>query len=259
MALKYKGIRINYNDEGTGSVIVLLHGFLESIHMWDDLAAELCNDYRIIRIDLLGHGETGCIGYIHTMEDMADAVYTVLNHLNVGKASFIGHSMGGYVALELAKKVPQLFKSLCLMNSTFESDDEERKVIRTRANKMVQANFENMVRLSFANLFTPKSRVLFKDAFEHALQLALQTPLQGYIAAQEGMKIRQDHFELYSQLKSRKLIIIGKKDPVVNGDAIISKIENTDIDYVEFSEGHMSHIENKSELSYNIKHFIENL
>lgn len=259
MTLNYKGIHIHFKDEGTGSAVVLLHGFLEDMNMWDDLANELSTNHRIIRIDLLGHGKTGCIGYIHTMEAMAEAVYAVLDHLVIKKASFIGHSMGGYVALALANKTPQLFKGLCLMNSTFQSDDDERKAIRTRANKMVQTNFDNMVRMSFANLFAPKSRTLFKDEFEHALQLALQTPVQGYIAAQEGMKVRDDHFKVFKELEARKLIIIGQKDPVVDRNAIVSKIKNTDIDYVEFSEGHMSHIENKSELSYNIKRFIENL
>ena len=257
MVLNYKNSSIHYSITGKGPTVVLLHGFLENINMWNELIPELSESNQVISIDLLGHGKTDCIGYVHTMEDMADAVFAVLKHHVIEHAHVIGHSMGGYVALAMVEKQPQLFKGLCLMNSTFESDNEELKELRTRANKMIKTNFENMVRLSFANLFAPESRVKFKKEYNEALQLALKTSVQGYIAAQEGMKLRPNRFEPFKNLKSKKLIIIGIKDSVVDGKKLIYQIEGTTIDYVKFSEGHMSHIENKSELSYIIKQFIE--
>ncbi|MFC0603591.1 alpha/beta fold hydrolase [Winogradskyella pulchriflava] len=257
MTLDYKNSTIEYTVNGSGSAIVLLHGFLESKEMWRHVIPQFADNHCVIAIDLLGHGKTGCIGYIHTMEAMAEAVFAVLKHLNIKKAKLIGHSMGGYVALALAEKQPHFFDGLCLMNSTFEADDKERKLLRTRANKMVQTNFENLVRMSFANLFAPESKEKFKAEFDEALDLALQTPPQGYIAAQEGMKLRPNRFEVFKNLKGKKLIIIGKKDSVINAEKLIGKIKDTTIEYVEFSEGHMSHIENKSELSYFLKQFIE--
>ncbi|MCC1483315.1 alpha/beta fold hydrolase [Winogradskyella immobilis] len=251
----YKNISLNYTETGIGKPVILLHGFLENSTMWKDLIPKL--KCRTIAIDLLGHGKTDSLGYIHTMEDMADAVLAVLKTLNIKNAHFIGHSMGGYVALALAKSSPTLFSGLCLMNSTFEADDEERKELRTRANKMIQTNFNNMVRVSFANLFAPKSKTIYKTAYEKALVEALKTSRQGYMAAQEGMKIRLDHFDTFKNLKAKKLIIIGRKDPVINSDILIKKVEHTDIEITELSEGHMSHIENKSELSYFLNLFIE--
>jgi len=257
MLLEYKNSRIHYMVEGSGNAIVLLHGFLETITMWKDLIPELSKSHHVICIDLLGHGKTDCLGYVHTMEDMAEAVFAVLNHLNIEKAKFVGHSMGGYVALALAEKYPKLFKGLCLMNSTFEADDKERQLIRSRACKMAQTNYDTLVQLSFSNLFAPKSKNKFEKKYKDALQIALQTPVQGYIAAQEGMALRPNRFEVFKNLKDEKLIIIGKKDGLIDGNHIIGQIKNTTINFVEFSEGHMGHIENKSELTYNIKHFIE--
>lgn len=257
MVLDYKNISIHYRVSGKGSPVVLLHGFLETLNMWDDIRDEISDTHQVISIDLLGHGKTDCIGYIHTMDAMADAVFVVLKHLKIKHADVIGHSMGGYVALALAEKQPQLFKGLCLMNSTFEADDEQRKTLRTRANQMAQTNFESLIRMSFANLFAPESRVTCKKDYEDALQLALKTPVQGYIAAQEGMKLRPNRFEIFKNLKIKTLIIIGKKDSLMDGEKLIHQIEGSTIDYVEFSEGHMSYIENKSDLSYNIKRFIE--
>ena len=257
MKLEYKNITINYAISGKGSAVILLHGFLETIDMWNDFVPELSENCQVICIDLLGHGQTNCLGYVHTMEIMADAIFAVLTHHNIEKADFIGHSMGGYVALALAEKEPQLFKGLCLMNSTFVADDDQRKLLRTRANTIAQTNYENLVRMSFANLFAPKSRASYKQDYEDALSLALQIPVQGYIAAQEGMKLRPNRFEVYKNLKGKKILINGKKDLLFNGKKLKEQIKNTNIDLKELSGGHMSHIENKSELTYILKHFIE--
>ncbi|WP_353779143.1 alpha/beta fold hydrolase [Winogradskyella sp. 3972H.M.0a.05] len=259
MVLNHKGVDIHYEDHGNGEVIILLHGFLEDQSMWNDIVPHLSVSNRIITLDLLGHGKTGCLGYIHTMEDMADSVLAVLKHLKIDSTIIIGHSMGGYAALAIAEQHPELIKGLCLMNSTFEADTQERKDIRTRAIAMAKHSFENLIRMSFANLFAPESRKKFKSEYESALAVALQTSVQGYIAAQEGMKIRTNRFEVLKSLKAKKIIILGKKDSIIDGKHLLKKIENTDIFYEEFSEGHMSHIENNKNLLSFLKHFIENL
>lgn len=257
MILSYKNSTVHYTVEGEGNAIILLHGFLENVDMWKNITPQLSITHRVICIDLLGHGKTDCLGYVHTMETMADAVLSVLNHLNIKSAIFIGHSMGSYVSLALAEKHPELFNGLCLMNSTFEADNDERKQLRTRAIKMAQTQYESLVRMSFINLFAPKSRQTFNEEINEALKLALKTPIQGYIAAQEGMKLRPNRLEIVKQLDCKKAIIVSKKDSIINGENIINQIKDTSIKFVQFSEGHMSHIENISDLSYFLIHFIE--
>jgi pimeloyl-ACP methyl ester carboxylesterase len=257
MILEHKGIQINYHVEGTGEVVVLLHGFLENSTMWKNLIPDIIKNHKTISIDLLGHGKTGCLGYIHSMELMAEAVDAVLNHLKIEKSICIGHSMGGYVALAYAEKNPDALNGICLMNSTFEADDNERKLLRTRANKMVKTNFENMVRMSFTNLFSNESKITYKKELEIALHEALKTSLQGYIACNEGMKIRKNRGHLFKKLPIKKAIIIGIKDPVIEPDTIKKALNNSDVEIIEFPDGHMSHIENSKELTYNIMRFIE--
>ncbi|WGD35601.1 alpha/beta hydrolase [Olleya sp. YS] len=257
MTITYKNASIWYTVTGNGPAIVLLHGFLEDSSMWRDLVPLLSKKNKVVCIDLLGHGKTESIGYVHTMEDMADAVCAILKYLKLRKYTFIGHSMGGYVALAFAKLYTKNVKGLCLLNSTYEADDEERKLLRTRANKMIQTNFNNMVRMSFANLFSAESKVKHQEAFDAALQIALKTPLQGYMAAQEGMKLREDNSKFYANATFKKQIIIGEKDPVINVESTIAFAKKYSIDYQVFSEGHMSHIENKEEFLQEIVHFIE--
>ena len=143
------------------------------------------------------------------------------------------------------------------MTSTYKADDEERKELRARANKMVQTNFENMVKMSFANLFSEASKIKHQSKLNLALKEALKTPVQGYIACQEGMRLREDKFELFKSLACKKLIIIGEKDHVVDGKKLIDETKNTSISTVVFSEGHMSYIENEVFFLHRIMHFIE--
>ncbi|WP_417866703.1 alpha/beta fold hydrolase [Xanthomarina gelatinilytica] len=257
MILEHKGIQVFYTDQGYGKPIVLLHGFLESSNMWTPLIPDLLKTHRVITIDLLGHGLTGCLGYVHSMELMAETVDAVLNHLNIEKKTIIGHSMGGYVALAMAEKNPNSMQGLCLMNSTFLPDSEERKMLRTRANLMAQTNFDNLVRMSFTNLFSLESKEIYKSEMKIALTEALKTSIQGYMAANEGMKIRTDKTELFKSLPTKKLLIIGKKDPILEANSVKKILKGTDVEIVEFSQGHMSHIENITELTYIIMHFVE--
>ena len=98
MISTYKGIKIHYTIEGEGRPIVFLHGFLENSGMWKEILPSFTEEYTCVCIDLLGHGQTENFGYIHTMEDMANAVQMILEQLEIQQAIFIGHSMGGYTA-----------------------------------------------------------------------------------------------------------------------------------------------------------------
>src|SRR4030065_2382718 len=117
MNLLYKNTNVNFTSTGIGSAVVLIHGFLENSSMWQEVSQELSKRNKIICIDLLGHGKTGNLGYLHSMEDQAQMVKVVLNHLKLRKYTFVGHSMGGYVALAFAKLFPSAIKALCLMKS----------------------------------------------------------------------------------------------------------------------------------------------
>jgi len=259
MILKYKGAALYYTVEGEGEAVVLLHGFLEDHTMWDDLVKLASQNKTVIAIDLLGHGRTDSLGYIHSMQTMADAVKAILDHLNISKATFIGHSMGGYVALAFAKQYQNHIKGVCLLNSTFQPDSESRKQLRTRANKMAQQNFESIVRMSFANLFTAESKLQHASQYKRALATALKTSLQGYMAANEGMKIREDFSVFFAEASFKKQILLGKKDTLLERDFILEYAKKNNIDIAVFSEGHMSYIENKIEFLRKTMHFIENI
>ena len=257
MVLDYKGISVYYSQKGKGKNVVLLHGFLESSTIWKDLASKISKSHRVVSIDLLGHGKTGCLGYIHTMEQMAEAVEGVLCHLKIKEATLIGHSMGGYVALAFAEIYPEKVNGLCLMNSTAMDDSPEKKENRDRAIEALKQNHKTFIRMSIANLFRPKNRIIFSKEILNLKNEALQFPLQGIIAALEGMKIRKNRVELFRNATYKKLMIIGLNDPALQYSTLINQTKDSDVDVVELPDGHMSFIENKKEITYTIMHFIE--
>ncbi|WP_294736635.1 alpha/beta hydrolase [uncultured Flavobacterium sp.] len=257
MLLSYKNTNISYTDTGKGTAVVLLHGFLENQTMWNAFVPELAKRNRVITIDLLGHGQTGCIGYIHTMEDMADAVHAVLHELRIRKVILAGHSMGGYVALNFAELYPDMVKGIVLQNSTARADSEERKTIRDRSIKAVKRDHASYVRIAIANLFNNDRREELSADIENLRTEALKTPLQGIIAAQEGMKVRKDQEVILHFAPYPILLVLGQKDQSLPYNNHVDQIEGTSVKLVTYPDGHMSHIENRDALLEEITGFVK--
>ena len=125
--MPYKTSSLNFTDQGTGHAVVLLHGYLETHEIWNPFAVELAKYFRVITLDIPGHGKSGKISEIHTVEMLAEAVDYLLHDLGITKAFIIGHSMGGYTALAYLAKYPMKVSGICLFHSTPFADTEEKK------------------------------------------------------------------------------------------------------------------------------------
>lgn len=86
---------------------MLLHGYLESLEIWDDFALELSKSYRVLLVDLPGHGESDCSSDCDTVEGLAGSVNAILEYLKLSQVAIVGHSMGGYLALAFAELFPK--------------------------------------------------------------------------------------------------------------------------------------------------------
>jgi pimeloyl-ACP methyl ester carboxylesterase len=257
MNFNFKNTNIHYTVSGKGNAIVLLHGFLENATMWNDISKVLSTKYKVICIDLLGHGKTDNYSYLHTMNDQAEMVKAVLNHLKLRKYIFTGHSMGGYIALAFAKLFTKNVKGLCLMNSTALPDSVEKKFNRDRAISAVKQNHKTFVRIAIPMLFSEENRAIFSNEIKQITNEALQISKQGIVASLEGMKIREDFTSIYKTSEFPIQMIIGKQDPALEYSKLISQTKNTKVKVTEFPDGHMSHIENKDKLTLALSSFIK--
>ena len=98
---QFREKNLHYKKEGTGEALFLIHGFLENLSMWDEMAVELSKTNQVIRIDLPGFGKSDCIEDIHSMALFAECIKQLLKELNVDKFILIGHSMGGYAGYKV--------------------------------------------------------------------------------------------------------------------------------------------------------------
>ena len=246
--IHYRKTPVHYKLSGNGPLLVLLHGFLEEESMWDELTPHLSKSFQCLRVDLLGHGKTGNLGYIHRMEDQADMVDHLMTELELSSGSFIGHSMGGYICLALLEKYPDRVNKLCLMNSTAMADSDEKKVNRDRGIAAVKQNHRTFIRLAIPNLFSDDNRQKFKNEIEKVIEKALTMTPQGIVASLEGMKIRKDRTSFLKEFASNSLLIIAREDPALDFDSLIKLATMSHLKHTILEGGHMSHFENKESL-----------
>lgn len=260
--LHYKGIEIAYTvhrKKSGAKNVVFLHGFLERKEIWTDYQTVLAQNYNVIAIDLLGHGETGCLGYIHTMNEMANMVFAVLKHEKFRKSFIVGHSMGGYVALAFGELFPDNTSGICLFNSTAKDDSETKKEDRLRAIKVVKKNHELFIKEAIPNLFANKTNPELQEDIQKTVQLALSTPKQGIIAALEGMRVR-DNKEIILKFAPYPVhFIIGKLDKIVPYDTLLEQTElNPDSKYyLSEKGGHLCFLEDAENSLKALQNFIK--
>lgn len=254
---QYKNLNVHYTETGSGRAIVLLHGFLENLSMWDDYVLALSKRYRIVCIDLLGHGKSDCHGYVHTMDDMAEGVNAVLRHLNLRRYIMIGHSMGGYVALAYGDLFPDNLIGLGLFYSTPKADNVERKEVRLRAIEAAKSHTRTYIKTSIQNLFYADSLTLYKDKVAEVQQQALLTSKQGIVAALAGMRERPDREALMHFGPYKFLMINGKRDALLPIKDMQEMMQAPNVTHFLVTEnGHMGHIEDAEICLKTIQQFI---
>ncbi|MEM9980897.1 MAG: alpha/beta fold hydrolase [Bacteroidota bacterium] len=130
---------LSYTTTGKGAPVILIHGFCESKAIWESFVPTLAEKHQVIALDLGGFGESAnLLPTPVTIEALASQVYDLLQSLAIQQATFVAHSLGGYVSLALAEKHPSLFAGLCLFHSTALADTEEKKATRNKVIAFVQ-------------------------------------------------------------------------------------------------------------------------
>jgi len=247
MTLAYKGKQLFYNDAGQGSVTVLLHGFLENHKMWDDMIKDLLPLQRFIIVDLPGHCKSEVLDGLNSMLALAEALYFLLDALNIDRVNLAGHSMGGYVALAFAKAYPEMTNGVLLLNSTPKADTAQRKKLRKHGVEVAKKNYEALISMSVANLFSKESHSLFKEKIASTKNEALKTPLAGYVAGQMGMMQREDLSAFWKQTNIKKAMLLGLQDTLLNAVELRQEFSPYNVKIECVNGGHMSQIENKEE------------
>ncbi len=259
--IQFDGKRIHYQDEGkeNNNVIVLLHGFLNSLDIWASYTYTYMRASRVIAIDLPGHGFSDTYGEVHSMEFMARSVKAVLDHCGVNDCVMVGHSMGGYVALAFADAYPFMLKGLALLHSQALMDNEVVKENRVKACRLVNENRSAFIVGFIPELFAKDRRDFFNREIKELEEDSLRTTEEGIVAAQNGMLARPSRVYLLSELQCPILFVFGKHDtriPLEIGlsQAMLPKYSET---IILGDASHMGHIEERKYLKIKIYNFLQ--
>ncbi|MBW7675762.1 alpha/beta fold hydrolase [Chryseobacterium chendengshani] len=239
---------LNFEKKGKGKeTLVLLHGFMENVNIWNDMEVHLSKDFTLLKIDLPGHGKSDVLADVHTMELMAEEVKKVVDHEELDKIHLLGHSMGGYAALAFAEKFPESLKSLTLFFSTYFADDEEKKEQRIKSYRIIKDAFAHYVRAGIPNLFNQNERDVLEGKIETALEIALSTNNVGALACVKGMVERTDKKHILETLEAKIVVIAGKHDNAVKTEKTIGHLpDRTNIKSYIVDCGHNGHWEKPS-------------
>lgn len=211
-SITFKNAPIHYSKTGNGPVVILLHGFLESFEIWNDFTSRLEKEFTVLRIDLPGHGRSGLLGEVNSMPDMAEVVMAVADYEKVENFVVCGHSMGGYVAVELANREPSRMKGMVLFHSHAAPDDEQAKENRRRTINIVKLNHTGFIRQFIPDLFAEENKDRLAPEIEILSNRATSTSAKSIIASLQGMKERTGGLELLIHSEMPVFFVIGRND-----------------------------------------------
>ena len=224
--IDFNNTTIRFKDEGKGTVIVLLHGYLESLEIWSEFSADLAENCRVVSIDLPGHGKSGVFGKVHTMELLAQTVKSVMDFLNIDKYFMVGHSLGGYVTLAFLELFPECLSGLSLFHSHSLADSDEAIKNRNREKKLVENGKKDLIyTVNIPKSFATDNLERFSEQVDNAKEIAMDISGEGIIAVLNGMINRPDRSNILARTTLPFIWILGKKDKYIPYETIVKKIE----------------------------------
>lgn len=258
----YKGEVITYNDQGEGKIILLIHGYLETSDIWSSFARRLSEKYRIIAVDLPGHGGSGIYGEVHTVEFMATVIKDLVESIGAGKIFIAGHSMGGYVTLAFADMFPGLLTGYCLFHSHPFADTEEVVKRRKMEIRLINAGkWHLFFSDSIQKMFATQNLRKFNDQLERSKEISASIPAQGIISVLNGMMQRPSRLSVMELGRVPLLWILGAMDNYINFEQIQARVklpENAKVAVLRDS-GHMGFVEEEERSLKVLTAFVEDV
>lgn len=246
---------LHYELFGEGPITIFLHGFLESSTMWEPLNLTELPGTKLL-IDLPGHGKSPLSdpSEVPSMKFMATEVGRVLSLLKIDEYHVLGHSMGGYVALELFANTPKGISKpsyVTLLNSNFWSDSEVKQADRLRVARIAYTGKELFINEAIPNLFARP--VDFQKEIAALKQEAKAMTSEAIAYAALAMRARTDYTELVLKNPACFKIIHGTLDRLVGVDELISRLTPPAVHITPElilipNAGHMAHWEATDEV-----------
>jgi pimeloyl-ACP methyl ester carboxylesterase len=257
-------LQVREDGQRDGTPLVLLHGFAGSMHWWTPLAERLRSDFRLIRIDELGHGGSEKPDDGYSIEHQAEQVARVLSALRVEKAVIVGHSMGGEVATAFAEHNLARVKGLVLIDTRSKKDAGELPFLARLGFVPVLGEAirrvapDGMVRKGVEKAFAPGYDV--PDQFVQDFNRMTYSSYDASHNATDDFSEKRGVADRLATLRKPLLAIQGAKDQLVDPDTVenFRRVPNAKIASVP-NAGHSPMVEQPSETARLIRNFLRSI
>jgi pimeloyl-ACP methyl ester carboxylesterase len=218
--VEINGVKINYVFEGTGfETIIFIHGLGESLESWRHQINFFSKKFKVIALDLRGHGKSSIPKKKIEIGDFAEDVKGLLDHLGVKKAHFCGLSMGALVLFEIYKRYPDYFLSMILVAARHKFPPAQTAVLEGMSMEIIGAEVATFALAANAP----------EQLKEEVARMIAGTKKDAYIQSAEATSML-DYSELLPKIKVPTLIIVGELDivtPVSSAEIINKSIQGS--------------------------------
>ncbi|MGE7759510.1 alpha/beta fold hydrolase [Peribacillus sp. NPDC097895] len=247
--------KLSYIDYGKGNkTLLFIHGFCGSHEYWSDIIAKVKDEYRVVAVDLRGHGASEALGASFSIEDMAADIASFLEDREIDQVYMFGHSLGGYITLAFAERFPGKLSGFSLVHSTALPDDEAGKEGRLKSvekikNDGIPAFIDGLVPKLFADSDDPH--------IEHTKDIGYKTSESGAIGSLNAMRNRTDRNHVLRDTKLPVLLVAGEQDKVIPAEKTFSVKGSHIKEVILEGSGHMGMMEAPGRLAEEIIRFVK--
>jgi 3-oxoadipate enol-lactonase len=254
--ISVNGILVHYSLEGPPDVPTLMfgNGLATSTEMWDEQARYFSQHWQVLRYDTRGHGSTGASEPPYSAEQLAHDVVGLLDRLGIGRAHYVGLSLGGMIGQYVVARHSDRFASLTLCDTTMRMN---RQMWDARIAAIEAEGIEPQVHPSIDRWFTPSFSAAHSEIVEQLRHMIRTTSKQGYLGC--AMAIRDMELEpLTRTIVVPTLVLVGRDDrstPVEDASELHAAIRGSELAVLDHA-AHLPNIEQTRRFNEVLQRFL---
>ena len=269
MQIQLSDFSMSYEDHGSGTPVLFIHGYPLNRDIWTPQVESLSGVARVITLDLRGHGDSKLEPGLDSepqsfgMDLLADDCSALLDSLSITEPVVLcGLSMGGYISFAFYRKYPGRVKALILAATRANADSQAGKNARDEAiNLAKEMGVSAIAEVSLPKLMSPKTYNTQPDLVKLVDEIMQKTSINGIIGDLLGMKSRPDSSQLLGEIDVPTLIIHGADDqiiPIQEIKAMRDSIPGSRLDIIP-DAGHLLNLEQPELFNQTIQIFLQEL
>lgn len=254
-------IELGYDDAGTGTVIVFVHGFPHDRTLWRPQLQALPAQARCLAVDVRGFGES-TVAPPWSMDQYADDLAALLDVLHIEKAVIAGLSMGGYIGFAFWRRHRHRVRGLILANTRAGADSDEARAKRQANIDKVRAEGSGAIADAMITGMLGKTTRAKRPEISNVVhRMMASSPVEGVAGALEAMMTRPDSTPTLATIDAPTLIITGDEDaliPVEDARAMHAGIRGSTLEIIA-GAGHLTNLERPAAFNHVVSEFLAKL